>query len=150
VSNCFSILIRSLLFSIPILFFNLKSDLEPCSGGHDLNIVELKDKLEAIQLRLANIEEIALEKELLHQHVSRLVQKQEKSSDKGKTPALSLARQLNAAQSQLKARTRTTMARVAELSIVKVILKYILIFLTAFLNSKFKTELVYRFQIEQK
>lgn len=88
-------------------------------GGADLNIVELKEKLESIQLRLANIEEVALEKELLFQHVSRLVQKQEASSDRGKMPALELARQINAAQSQLKARTRTTMARVAELSIVK-------------------------------
>jgi len=88
-------------------------------GGMDLNIVELKQKLEQIQLRLANIEEVALEKELLFQHVSRLVQKQENSSADGKVPALEMARQINAAQSQLKARTRTTMARVAELSIVK-------------------------------
>jgi len=88
-------------------------------GGVDLNIVELKKKLESIQLRLANIEEIALEKELLFQHVSRLVQKQEANSTEGKLPALELARQINAAQSQLKARTRTAMARVAELSIVK-------------------------------
>ena len=43
----------------------------------------------------------------------------ETNSKEGKLPALELARQINAAQSQLKARTRTAMARVAELSIVK-------------------------------
>jgi len=88
-------------------------------GGSDLNILELKEKLESIQKRLANVEEVALEKELLYQHVARLADKQEKLSKDGKIPALELARQLNTAQSQLKARTRTAMARVAELSIVK-------------------------------
>ena len=80
-------------------------------GGSDMNILELKEKLESIQKRLANVEEVALEKELLYQHVARLADKQEKMSKDGKMPALELARQLNAAQSQLKARTRTAMVR---------------------------------------
>ena len=42
-------------------------------GGSDPDIVQLKSKLESIQLRLANVEEIGLEKELLFQHVDRLV-----------------------------------------------------------------------------
>ena len=54
---------------------------------------------------------MALEKELLYQHVARLADKQEKLSKDGKMPALELARQLNTAQSQLKARTRTAMVR---------------------------------------
>ena len=54
---------------------------------------------------------MALEKELLYQHVARLADKQEKLSKDGKMPALELARQLNTAQSQLKARTRTAIVR---------------------------------------
>jgi len=88
-------------------------------GGSDLNIEDLKKKLEDIQARLANVEEIALEKELLFQQVDRLVVKQQSQCEDGKTPALELSRQLNAAQSQLNSRTRATMARIAELSMMK-------------------------------
>jgi hypothetical protein len=45
--------------------------------GEDLAPDELKSKLEHIQNRLANIEEVALEKELLLQHVTRLLEKQQ-------------------------------------------------------------------------
>lgn len=88
-------------------------------GGSDLNIEDLKKKLEDVQTRLANVEEVALEKELLFQQVDRLVVKQQAQCDDGKTPALELSRQLNAAQSQLNSRTRATMARIAELSMMK-------------------------------
>jgi len=87
--------------------------------GSDLNIEDLKKKLEDVQTRLANVEEIALEKELLFQQVDRLVIKQQSQCEDGKTPALELSRQLNAAQSQLNSRTRATMARIAELSMMK-------------------------------
>ena len=75
--------------------------------------------MEDVQTRLVNVEEVVLEKELLFQQIDRLVQKQHKLCEEGKTPALELSRQLNAAQSQLNARTRATMARVAELSMMK-------------------------------
>jgi len=88
-------------------------------GGSDLNIEDLKKKLEDVQTRLANVEEVALEKELLFQQVDRLVVKQQAQCEEGKTPALELSRQLNAAQSQLNSRTRATMARIAELSMMK-------------------------------
>jgi len=88
-------------------------------GGSDLNIEDLKKKLEDVQTRLANVEEVALEKELLFQQVDRLVVKQQAQCEDGKTPALELSRQLNAAQSQLNSRTRATMARIAELSMMK-------------------------------
>merc|ERR1711990_854044 len=88
-------------------------------GGSDLNIEDLKKKLEDVQTRLANVEEVALEKELLFQQVDRLVVKQQAQCEDGKTPALELSRQLNAAQSQLNSRTRATMARIAEPSMMK-------------------------------
>ena len=68
---------------------------------------------------MVNVEEGVLEKELLFQQIDRLVVKQQAIAEEGKTPALELSRQLNAAQSQLNARTRATMARIAELSMLK-------------------------------
>lgn len=88
-------------------------------GGSDLKIDDLKKKLDDVQSRLATVEEVALEKELVFQQVDRLVIKQQAQCEEGKTPALELSRQLNAAQSQLNARTRATMARIAELSMMK-------------------------------
>lgn len=87
--------------------------------GEDLAPDELKSKLEHIQNRLANIEEVALEKELLLQHVTRLLEKQQERNGYSKGPALDLSLQINNAQSQLANRTRSVMARVAELSMVK-------------------------------
>ena len=63
-------------------------------GGSDLNIEDLKKKLEDVQTRLANVEEVALEKELLFQQVDRLVIKQQAQCEEGKTPALELSRQV--------------------------------------------------------
>ena len=63
-------------------------------GGSDLNIEDLKKKLEDVQTRLANVEEVALEKELLFQQVDRLVVKQQAQCEDGKTPALELSRQV--------------------------------------------------------
>ena len=71
--------------------------------GSDLNIEDLKKKLEDVQTRLANVEEIALEKELLFQQVDRLVIKQQSQCEDGKTPALELSRQVfNSIQSFFK------------------------------------------------
>merc|ERR1711892_94329 len=88
-------------------------------GGEDPSIDELKSKMEQLQLQMRQVEETALERELLFEQIERLVVKLEGRADDGKTPALELSRQLNAAQSQLNARTRTVMARVAELSMMK-------------------------------
>ena len=52
--------------------------------GEDLAPDELKNKLEQIQNRLANIEEVALEKELLLQHVTRLLEKQQERNSYSK------------------------------------------------------------------
>lgn len=71
-------------------------------GGSDLNIEDLKKKLEDVQTRLANVEEVALEKELLFQQVDRLVVKQQAQCEDGKTPALELSRQVCFAKSHPK------------------------------------------------
>ena len=88
-------------------------------GGDDPSIDELKGKMEQLQVQMRQVEETALERELLFEQIDRLVVKLQGRADDGKTPALELSRQLNAAQSQLNARTRTVMARVAELSMMK-------------------------------
>ena len=75
-------------------------------GGDDPSIDELKEKMEQLQLQMRQVEETGLERELLFEQIDRLVVKLQKASEEGKTPALELSRQLNAAQSQLNARTR--------------------------------------------
>ena len=59
------------------VFFSFFDERARELPGEDLAPDELKAKLEHIQNRLANIEEVALEKELLLQPVTRLLEKQQ-------------------------------------------------------------------------
>ena len=67
-------------------------------GGEDPSIDELKAKMEQLQVQMRQVEETALERELLFEQIDRLVSRLESRKEEGKTPALELSRQLNAAQ----------------------------------------------------
>ena len=69
-----------------------------------------------LEVRLADKEELLLEKELVLEEVSRLCERARKKAESGKQDTLTLAKKVNDFQSQIKLTTRKMMAIVSELS----------------------------------
>jgi chromosome segregation ATPase len=84
--------------------------------GVDLSTEETTRKIEELEIRLADKEELLLEKELVLEEVSRLCARAKKKADTGKEDTLSLAKKVNDFQSRIKQTTRKMMAIVSELS----------------------------------
>jgi hypothetical protein len=85
-------------------------------GGRDLTPAKLHEKLEELEVRLAEKEESMLEKDLVFEQVCRLVDRIRAKADSGKDDTLKLAKNVNDIQSRIKEQTRKMMAMVSELS----------------------------------
>jgi hypothetical protein len=85
--------------------------------GKDLQPVELQAKIDHIEERLAAKEEQCLEKDLIHEQVSRLTDRAAIKVNASKDDTLSLAKKVNTLQGQIKRMTRQMMAKVSELSV---------------------------------
>ncbi|ELU12496.1 hypothetical protein CAPTEDRAFT_228195 [Capitella teleta] len=85
-------------------------------SGRDLTPTELHDKLEELEIRLAEKEESMLEKDLIFEQVCRLADRVKFKADSGKSDTLHLAKNVNEIQSRIKDQTRKMMAIVSELS----------------------------------
>jgi len=84
--------------------------------GKDPTRDELATKVETLGLRLAKKEEQLLEKELVHEQITRLVSKVKSKTNNDKEDTLVLAKSVNEVQSKIKDTTRKMMAMVSELS----------------------------------
>eukprot|EP00112_Aurelia_sp_Birch-Aquarium-sp1_P005509 Seg1627.3 transcript_id=Seg1627.3/GoldUCD/mRNA.D3Y31 product="Coiled-coil domain-containing protein 146" protein_id=Seg1627.3/GoldUCD/D3Y31 len=93
-----------------------KSDRVRLLGGKDPSQEELQQKIEQLEKRLAEKEEKMLEKELIHEEVTRLLDRTKKKAETGKDDTLKLAKKVNEIQAKIKDMTRKMMAMVSELS----------------------------------
>ncbi|XP_046879129.1 coiled-coil domain-containing protein 146 [Hypomesus transpacificus] len=85
-------------------------------GGKDPSPVEMIKKIEQLEVRLAEQEELLLEKELVYDQVTRLSRRIRAKAENGKQDTLDLAKKVNELQGRVKEVTRQMMAVVAELS----------------------------------
>ncbi|XP_029472890.1 coiled-coil domain-containing protein 146 [Rhinatrema bivittatum] len=84
--------------------------------GKDPSGAELITKLEELELHLAEKEEKLLEKDFLHEQVTRLSDRIRIKAENGKQDTLTLATKVNDLQRKIKDITRKMMAVIAELS----------------------------------
>ncbi|KAM4748551.1 coiled-coil domain-containing protein 146 [Rhinophrynus dorsalis] len=84
--------------------------------GKDPSLQELLEKIEKLELHLAEKEERLLEKEFLYEQVSRLSERLRSKVENGKQDKLMLAKKLNEVQKKIKDTTRKIMSLIAELS----------------------------------
>ncbi|KAL0967223.1 hypothetical protein UPYG_G00249400 [Umbra pygmaea] len=84
--------------------------------GNDPSPVELVQKIEQLEGRLAELEEQLLEKDLTSEQVTRLSQCIIAKAEKGKQDRLELTKKVNELQGRIKDSTREMMAVVSELS----------------------------------
>ncbi|XP_034143838.1 coiled-coil domain-containing protein 146 isoform X2 [Esox lucius] len=84
--------------------------------GKNPSPVELIQKIEQLEGRLAEREEQLLEKDLVFEQVSRLSQRIRAKAENGKQDTLDLAKMVNEIQGRIKETTRRMMAVVAELA----------------------------------
>ncbi|KAL3853073.1 hypothetical protein ACJMK2_016653 [Sinanodonta woodiana] len=84
--------------------------------GKDPPPAELHEKIEDLEMRLAQKEEQLLEKDLIFEQVTRLSNRVRSKAEGGKDDTLELAKKVNELQSKIKDTTRKMMAMVSELS----------------------------------
>ncbi|XP_036812755.1 coiled-coil domain-containing protein 146-like isoform X2 [Oncorhynchus mykiss] len=84
--------------------------------GNDPSPVELIQKIEQLEVGLAEREELLLEKDLVFEQVTRLSQRIRAKAENGKQDTLQLAKKVNELQGRIKESTRRMMAVVSELS----------------------------------
>ncbi|XP_069141238.1 coiled-coil domain-containing protein 146-like [Argopecten irradians] len=84
--------------------------------GKDLPPAELQDKIENLEMRLAEKEEHLLEKDLIFEQVTRLASRVKVKAEDGKDDTLGLAKNVNALQGKIKDAYRKMRGLVAELS----------------------------------
>ncbi|XP_045075848.1 coiled-coil domain-containing protein 146-like [Coregonus clupeaformis] len=84
--------------------------------GNDPSPVELIQKIEQLEVGLAEREELLLEKDLVYEQVTRLSQRIRAKAENGKQDTLELAKKVNELQGRIKESTRRMMAVVSELS----------------------------------
>ncbi|XP_045075491.1 coiled-coil domain-containing protein 146, partial [Coregonus clupeaformis] len=84
--------------------------------GNDPSHVELIQKIEQLEVGLAEREELLLEKDLVYEQVTRLSQRIRAKAENGKQDTLELAKKVNELQGRIKESTRRMMAVVSELS----------------------------------
>ncbi|XP_048123334.1 coiled-coil domain-containing protein 146 isoform X2 [Alosa alosa] len=84
--------------------------------GTDPSPLELMNKIQEMELRLAEQEEQLLEKELVYDQVGRLCQRIRDKADSGTQDTLQLAKKMRSLQGRIKESTQSLMALVAELS----------------------------------
>ncbi|XP_031671362.1 coiled-coil domain-containing protein 146 [Oncorhynchus kisutch] len=84
--------------------------------GKDPSPVELTQKIEQLEVGLAEREELLLEKDLVFEQVTRLSQRIRAKAENGKQDTLQLAKKVNELQGRIKESTRRMMAVVSELS----------------------------------
>ncbi|XP_033110097.1 coiled-coil domain-containing protein 146-like [Anneissia japonica] len=87
--------------------------------GKDLTPAELNNKIEELEIRLAEKEEQLLEKDLIFDQVCKLAERVNQKMDSGKVHTLNLAKEVNDLQAKIKAVTRKMMAQVSELSMTQ-------------------------------
>ncbi|CAF1224474.1 unnamed protein product, partial [Didymodactylos carnosus] len=85
--------------------------------GEDDSPEVIMKKLEQLESRLAVKEEQSLEKDLILEQVSRLIERLSSKAEAGKDDTLALAKKVNDLQNKIKDITRKMMATVAELSV---------------------------------
>ncbi|XP_052371494.1 coiled-coil domain-containing protein 146 [Oncorhynchus keta] len=84
--------------------------------GNDPSPVELIQKIEQLEVGLAEREELLLEKDLVFEQVTRISQRIRAKAENGKQDTLQLAKKVNELQGRIKESTRRMMAVVSELS----------------------------------
>ncbi|XP_076153576.1 coiled-coil domain-containing protein 146 [Alosa pseudoharengus] len=84
--------------------------------GTDPSPLELMNKIQEMEQRLAEQEEQLLEKELVYDQVGRLCQRIRDKADSGTQDTLQLAKKMRSLQGRIKESTQSLMALVAELS----------------------------------
>ncbi|CAF1640442.1 unnamed protein product, partial [Adineta ricciae] len=85
--------------------------------GEDESPAAIMKKLEQLEQRLSTKEEQSLEKDLILEQVSRLIERLSTRADAGKDDTLSLAKKVNDLQNKIKDITRKMMATLSELAI---------------------------------
>eukprot|EP00106_Octopus_bimaculoides_P005868 XP_014773310.1 PREDICTED: coiled-coil domain-containing protein 146-like [Octopus bimaculoides] len=84
--------------------------------GDDPSPLELSQKIEKLEVRLSNMEKQLMEKELLINQVTHLLERTKQKADTGKDDTLKLAKSINEMQRKIKETTRKMMSLTAELS----------------------------------
>ncbi|XP_071815869.1 coiled-coil domain-containing protein 146-like [Apostichopus japonicus] len=84
--------------------------------GEDPPAADLNNKIEDLEIRLAEKEEQLLEKDLIFEQVIRLAERVNNKVSTGKEDTLELAKKVNDLQARIKEVTRKMMATVSELS----------------------------------
>ncbi|XP_054752363.1 coiled-coil domain-containing protein 146-like [Lytechinus pictus] len=87
--------------------------------GKDLSPQDLNNKIEDLEIRLAEKEEQLLEKDLIFDQVTRLADRVNNRVNAGKDDTLELAKKVNDLQARIKDITRKMMASVSELSMTQ-------------------------------